>query len=178
MCCMCIPFSEIVDIVEVAALIATPIITICLYRREVRENRFYKLLDNWLHIKRNIALEIDKVEEFDIVTETIVGESIFHYASQEIEQIAKSILSSEYKGKWEFKDIDEYKSLVHNLWQDVSANGISVEEVKEMECKYISDYQMRFTNYKYNIDHNICGLTQYEYDNCVKEMSFYLFYDK
>ena len=77
MCCICI--SEIVDIVEVVVLAATLITTICLYCREERRNRFYKLLDNWLHIKRNMVLEIEKVEGFDIITETIVGENIFHY---------------------------------------------------------------------------------------------------
>ena len=178
MCCICI--SEIIDIVEVAALIATPIITICLYCREERRNRFYKLLDNWLHIKRNLALEVENAEGFDIVTETIVGENIFYYAKEEIEQIAKNIQSNEYKGKWEFKYIDEYKSLTHNLWQDVHTNAstISVEDATDIESQYISDYKIQFTNYKYDINSNICGLTQYKYDNCVKEMSFFLFFNK
>lgn len=178
MCCKYI--SDIVDVLEVVVLAATLITTICLYYREERRNRFYKLLDNWLHIKRNMALEVEKAEGFDIVTETIAGENIFHYAKEEIEQIAKNIQSNEYKGKWEFKYIDEYKSLTYNLWQDVHTNAytISVEDATEMESKYISDYQILFTNYKYNIGRNICGLTQYKHDNCIKEMSFYLFYDK
>lgn len=180
MCCKCISFSDIVDIVEAASLVATPIITICLYYREERRNRFYKLLDNWLHIKRNMTLEVEKAEGFDIVTETIVGENIFHYAKHEIEEIAKCIQSDEYKGKWEFKYIDEYKSLTHNLWQDVHTNAstISVEDATEIESQYISDYKIQFTNYKYDINSNICGLMQYKYDNCVKEMSFYLFFNK
>lgn len=178
MCCICI--SEIIDIVEVAALIATPIITICLYCREERRNRFYKLLDNWLHIKRNMALEVEKAEGFDIVTETIVGENIFHYTKEEIEQIAKNIQSNEYKGKWEFKYIDEYKSLTYNLWQDVHTNAdtFSVEDATEMESKYISDYKIQFTNYKYDIDSNICGLSQYKNYDCVKEIAFFLFFNK
>lgn len=179
MCCVC-TLSNIVDIVEVVALIVTPIVTVCLYCIGERENRFYKLLDNWLLIKRNMALEVEKAEGFDIVTETIVGENIFHYAKEEIEQIAKSIQSNEYKGKWEFKYIDEYKSLTYNIWQDVhtKAKAISVEDATEIESKYISDYKIQFTNYKYDINSNICGLSQYKNYDCVNEMSFFLFFNK
>ena len=183
MCCICISeIVDIVDIVEVVVLAATLITTICLYYREERRNRFYKLLDNWLYIKRNMALEVENAEGFDIVTETIVGENIFHYAKQEIEKIAKCIQSDEYKGKWEFKYIDEYKSLTYNLWQDVHAKAktkaISVEEATEIESKYISDYKIQFTNYKYDINSNICGLSQHKNYDCVKEMSFFLFFNK